>query len=43
MESTTVKKSVETPIMKPTVLTMDRFNRDWLIKFNDTFDKSISI
>jgi len=40
MESTTVKKSVETPIMKPSVLTIERFNRDWLKKIIITFDKA---
>lgn len=32
MESTTMKKSVKTPIMKLIALTIDRFARDWLKK-----------
>ena len=40
MESTTMKKSVKTLIMKLIMLTIDRFTRDWLKKIIITFGKA---
>ncbi|RLI46547.1 hypothetical protein DRO61_09100 [Candidatus Bathyarchaeota archaeon] len=42
MESTTMKKSVKTLIMKLIVLTIDIFTRDWLKKKHYYFRKNVN-